>query len=454
MEKKIKAYYKMIALIIFLFQFTLPSFFMSAQAQEVECAGLKATIVGTDGNDVITGTYKKDVIAGLGGNDYILGKGGDDIICGGDGQDILVGNDGNDKLYGEGDNDMLVGNDGNDLLNGGEGIDVADGGIGVDRDFECENVSNTGLKVFHINLKADDGTPLEGALFVPKGKVKKVAVLVTHGTFGTYKKSFAGWVGYYWEPYKVVVLSLNRRDNGPTEGGGKTLFEDAVMDLKPGIDFLEKLGFNKVYVMGHSKGTQMAAIYPVLSKDKRVVAVGTYGTVANGRESIEYAIFGNGLLEKNEKKARELVKEGRGNELYEFMTHWGQKIKMTPSSFLSYYGKDTLSIVEREAEKLKIPYLIMWCQGDDVTPGKWSERLYKHLKEKRVNVSLIKLPEPTIPNPPPGYAAHRFLSREEETIKSTYDWLLKNVSEAGEEMESMKIPADLKEFDPPLVPEE
>ncbi len=421
------------------------------QSFAIECNGIEATIVGTEGNDVISGTYTTDVIAGLGGNDYILGKGGDDVICGGDGNDILVGNDGDDKIYGEGGNDMLVANKGNDIIEGGDGTDVCDGGIGVD-EADCETRNNSDLKVYSVTLSAKDGTKLEGALFVPSGRTKKLAVLMSHGTFGNYKKSMSGWVGFYWEPYKVTTLVLNRRDNGPTEGGGVTLFEDAVMDIAPGVDFLEKLGYEKVFLMGHSKGTQMVAIYPVFSKDKRVSAVGTYGTVADGRESIEYAIFGDGLREKHEKTAKALVNAGKGDELYEFMTHWKQTIKFTPKSFLSYYGKDTLSVVEREGEKLKIPYLIAWCGGDEVTPLKWSERLYNHLKEKGVNVSFVKLPEPKLSNPPPGYTSHRFYGREEEAIKATYEWLMKYVPGAGEEREEIKVPDNLKEFDPPLHP--
>jgi Ca2+-binding RTX toxin-like protein len=50
-----------------------------------------ATIVGTNGSDVLRGTSGPDVIAGLDGNDVIAGLGGDDIICGGRGNDKIDG---------------------------------------------------------------------------------------------------------------------------------------------------------------------------------------------------------------------------------------------------------------------------------------------------------------------------------------------------------------------------
>jgi Ca2+-binding RTX toxin-like protein len=143
------------------------------------CGALRATIVGTPGNDVLTGTAGRDVIAGLGGDDRISGLGGNDVICGGAGNDVKIlggsgddaifagagndyvsagsgndriggdagndrifggaGNDsiyggiGNDLLHGDAGNDSLSGGDGNDSLLGGPGRDTLDGGTGVNR---------------------------------------------------------------------------------------------------------------------------------------------------------------------------------------------------------------------------------------------------------------------------------------------------------------------------------
>ncbi|MBK8816308.1 MAG: hypothetical protein IPN42_12790 [Methylococcaceae bacterium] len=77
----------------------------------VLCNGIKATIIGTPGNDVINGTAGRDIIAGLGGNDTINGLGGNDVICGDDGIDILDGGV---------NTDILVGGNGNDTCRNGE----------------------------------------------------------------------------------------------------------------------------------------------------------------------------------------------------------------------------------------------------------------------------------------------------------------------------------------------
>jgi uncharacterized protein (DUF2147 family) len=96
------------------------------------CKGHPATIVGTDGSDVLRGTSGKDVIVGLGGNDKLSGLAGKDVICGGGGKDILKGGKGNDKLYGESGKDTLKGGRGKDTLKGGAGKDTLKGGPGKD----------------------------------------------------------------------------------------------------------------------------------------------------------------------------------------------------------------------------------------------------------------------------------------------------------------------------------
>jgi len=61
------------------------------------CLGERATIVGTEGDDLIAGTSKDDVIVALGGNDVINAHGGDDLVCagvdGGAGDDWIDGGD-------------------------------------------------------------------------------------------------------------------------------------------------------------------------------------------------------------------------------------------------------------------------------------------------------------------------------------------------------------------------
>jgi Ca2+-binding RTX toxin-like protein len=91
----------------------------SAQAAAPMCIGQAATIVGTEGPDVLTGTPGSDVIVGLGGDDILNGGGegeATDRICGGDGNDTL--NAGQGFVAG------LSGDAGDDRIEGGTTLDV------------------------------------------------------------------------------------------------------------------------------------------------------------------------------------------------------------------------------------------------------------------------------------------------------------------------------------------
>lgn len=96
------------------------------------CDGKPATIVGTEGDDVLLGTEGNDVIVGLGGNDIIRGFGGADIICGDNGRDKLFGGRGTDIIFGGKKNDIVKGDGGPDLLYGNQGHDRVIGGAGHD----------------------------------------------------------------------------------------------------------------------------------------------------------------------------------------------------------------------------------------------------------------------------------------------------------------------------------
>ena len=72
----------------------------AAKAAPPLCDGKPATIVGTEGDDVLRGTNGDDVIVGRGGDDRLMGGGGNDTLCGQRGNDALVGGSGDDVLVG------------------------------------------------------------------------------------------------------------------------------------------------------------------------------------------------------------------------------------------------------------------------------------------------------------------------------------------------------------------
>ena len=107
---------------------------VNEEAETPRCHGRRATIVGTDGNDVLRGTPKRDVIWGGKGDDTIYGGLGNDLICGGPGADLIHGGRGNDEVDGgPGAGDRVIGDLGDDKVMGGSGgYDEVAGDLGID----------------------------------------------------------------------------------------------------------------------------------------------------------------------------------------------------------------------------------------------------------------------------------------------------------------------------------
>jgi hypothetical protein len=487
----------------------------AAAAQDgATCNGVIATIVGTAGDDTLTGTNAADVIAGLGGNDVINGLKGDDLICGDDGNDTLSGGFGEDIVFGgRGDDaldggkgeDQLFGELGTDALNGGIGEDDCDGGIGQDSGTSCEARDNLGLLVKRVMVPNGGFIPasgplagqvipgLDGALFVPKN-TRKIAMVATHGASGRFDQSVPGWIGWWMEQYDVTVLALNRRDSaayGPSEGGGGTLYEDTLCDLGAGVDFLVGLGFDQVIVQGHSKGTTVAGVYPSWyancpgkdggkdANDPRVAGVVNIGTVVDPRESGTYAPFGPYYYDVNNARAAELAGFGLGSVLFPpgappffgpqfFIQPPGFPpgppplpaipFTSTPASYLSYNGPATLRNVEREAQKLVVPHLVIHAEGDRTTLRSWSDRLVQTLT---ANGNLVTYETPAYeslgyPNPGTGGNAHELAAEPSrfDAAARIHAWMVAEVPGATAPASGLRLKAinALPDFSPALQP--
>ncbi len=98
----------------------------------ISCRGKVATILGSQGDDLLIGTDGDDVIVTRGGDDAVWAGDGDDLVCLGAGDDFVNGGDGDDYIRAGDGNDLVMGHGGADTLWGGDGDDVVSGLGGSD----------------------------------------------------------------------------------------------------------------------------------------------------------------------------------------------------------------------------------------------------------------------------------------------------------------------------------
>jgi len=186
----------------------------------VICRGHVATIVGTNGNDVLVGTPSRDVIAALDGEDRIFGRGGSDVICAGPGSDLLFGDKGRDRIFAA--SGILYGGRGDDHLEasgkaagfrGGPGDDVLVNRTGL-ANFVAEPGHNTvrSLVAAHIQL-IFDASPVGVHVDLVKGTVKGQGLMTLDVAEGSDFDVFAS-------PHADVLRGSDGNDIFDEVGGG------------------------------------------------------------------------------------------------------------------------------------------------------------------------------------------------------------------------------------------
>ncbi len=94
--------------------------------------GVRCTVIGSAGSDLLVGTSDRDVICGLGGDDDIRAMGGNDLVDASGGADRVFAGPGDDRVLGAAGADRLDGGDGSDSILGSDGVDVIVGAGGAD----------------------------------------------------------------------------------------------------------------------------------------------------------------------------------------------------------------------------------------------------------------------------------------------------------------------------------
>ncbi|NOU09795.1 MAG: calcium-binding protein, partial [Nitrospira sp.] len=119
-----------------------------------------ATMIGTNGNNILNGTISSDTMIGRAGNDQLSGNGGDDRLNGGTGNDLLNGGTGNDTAdY----SNIVIG--GTTYLGATAGVKVNlnllgaqnTGGAGLDQLVSIENLIGTNFNDTLTGNSANNG---------------------------------------------------------------------------------------------------------------------------------------------------------------------------------------------------------------------------------------------------------------------------------------------------------
>lgn len=278
-----------------------------------------------------------------------------------------------------------------------------------------------------IRFKTKDNIKLQGLLYEPKQKTTK-AIIHVHG-----------WVGNFYEDLFIdsltrsalqkgiafftfsnrgagIVTEFSRDNKRENIGGSLEIFEESIFDIEGAIDFLQKRGYSKIILEGHSLGCQKIVYFQNNKKDSKVKGLILLSPVDDAN------FVQKKLLNKYEesiKIAKTMIKNGKGqNSVPDWMQFYPL---LTANMFIQVSDSNSLSgkILDYSGEmielkNIEVPILAIFG-SEDSYQTKPEEKLKLLKNSINCTISLLKK------------SNHWFIHHEDELAKTVLNWVTKNI---------------------------
>ena len=282
-----------------------------------------------------------------------------------------------------------------------------------------------------VRMQTKDGLELHGLLYEPQRKTTN-ALIHIHGWVGNfYENKFIDYIAKEAVSERFAFLTFNNRGTGIVTdfikrrklkveyiriGGSLEKFENCIIDIKTAVDFLNRKGYKKIILQGHSLGCQKITFYKYKTRDKRIKKLILLAPV----DDVNYTkrLF-RGRYQKSLKIAKEMIRRGKGNKP---VPKWMELYPLlNPKMFLNVADSQSASgrIFDysgelKEIKNVNCPILAVFGSKDDYE-SKPEEKL-KILKDNVENcdTKLIK------------NAGHGFVGFEEKLSKLIGKWFNNN----------------------------
>lgn len=242
------------------------------------------------------------------------------------------------------------------------------------------------MKPFYVaDITTKDGLMHQGIFSAPE-KHGKRAILWVHGLSAAFYNDIhlyeavvdacgkEGWgFALFNNRGHDLIAGIRKYDGTPPNGysylqsgAGQETFEDCILDINAGIDFLVNKGFTEVILVGHSTGANKACYYAGIQKNPHVTGVVLLGPMSDRLETSVSS-------EKHAKDLefmKNLIKEGKGDTLL-FGYHF---FPITPKRYISLFepgsDEDTFDYGDKKPNMtsfshIKLPLLVIFAGNDE-----------------------------------------------------------------------------------------
>jgi pimeloyl-ACP methyl ester carboxylesterase len=273
-----------------------------------------------------------------------------------------------------------------------------------------------------------EGRVVQGGIFSPDPTVfakPPTAVVLVHGVESYWYSGPPMFLGSSLAEQGYAALGYNGVHSG--ESFRTSEFETAVQQVGAAVEFMKERGFMNIVLVGHSLGTPIVEYYQGDKPDSSVKAIGVYGPHINIPAITRDSLLGPELYDKFLSECRDLVAQGKGDEIKLLPYREGRFIITSAKTFLSYRDIDTSkAAVENMIGQIKVPLLIVYDPADNIQgKGGLTKREVIAVQIKGSAVASPKadiLVIPSISGSSP-LQAHNFVKNEKVVTEKTVDWL-------------------------------
>ena len=274
----------------------------------------------------------------------------------------------------------------------------ADGDIGVDL----------------VRLKTTDGIQLTGVMRTPHNNEKNAGVVMIHGYSGNFYSGIMGFLPEALADRGFATLALNMRDHD--RGPKKNRFEDNRHDIAAAVNKIAQLGYNSIFLYGHSMGTNRVLYYLAKTGDSRIKGLLLTGPPGNLFEWNMH-IFGLEAATRVLRQAQDWVAKGKGNQWMLIDLGPLGKTLYTACHVVSLRGPETVSDPYRNIARISKPVLIVHGLADRLANPEVADRL-RSSGTPPTDVAVIKIPD----------ANHRFSNHQEKLSSVLSRWMLEKLN--------------------------
>jgi alpha-beta hydrolase superfamily lysophospholipase len=241
-----------------------------------------------------------------------------------------------------------------------------------------------------IRYKTEDQEILQALFWFPMKGTKAAVIYVPSATGGFCGQHDLGPIASEITSRGFAFMATNVRTVGNPSGWTFARFEDCVQDVGAAVRYAKLRKFEDIVLVGHSLGGPRAMYYWVKTREPSLRALVFMGSITSSYEEAQLRWPRNKRDEFDAflQKARDIVREGRGQEVLTHQDHFREPRATVPPSltlsaytFLNLFGTPDecdASTVKFGAQ-VTIPTLVVHSSQDEIALPKNAEEIYASL---------------------------------------------------------------------------